>query len=243
MKKEIYIWDNMAKAFHVTSNRSRAHKDKYLKIAELILALKPTDVLDLGCGSGILEKELYEKGYFGNLRAVDASVPMLDIARSLVGFSKYKFINSDIDRNFGVKKNFDVIVSINLLFFLDFKKEFFKRVEKHLKNQKSIFILVVPKPSSEASNMSFLKEHFKDTNWWEKILILADEIFNIPFYIKMLLGQRKVEKLEKKGIIDYDTPDSIKKMAKGAKLRIIKIEEIHARQNWLLLMRRAGDES
>ncbi len=243
MKKEIYIWDNMAKAFHVTSNRSRAHKDKYLKIAELILALKPKDVLDLGCGSGILEKELYDKGYFGNLRAIDASVPMLDIAKSLVSFPKYKFIHADIDRNFGVRKNFDVIVSINLLFFLDFKKEFFEKIEKHLKNKKSIFILVVPKPSNETNNVSFLKEHFRDTNWWEKILIITNEVFNIPFYIKMFLGQRKVEKLEKKGIINYDTPNSIKKMAEEAKLRIIRVEEIHAKQNWLLLMRRAGDES
>lgn len=241
MKKEISIWDRMAKGFHVTSMRSKAHRDKYRMIAGLIIKESPSCVLDLGCGSGILEKELYDLGYDGEIIAVDASESMIKIAQSLVNNDKCSFLVKDLEGNFDFGKKFDVVVSINLFFFLENKEKFLTRVRKCL-NADSFFIMVNPKPSSESSNWAFVKEHFADTSTKEKALIFVNEIFNIPRYLGMAYRQNRLDRLSKKGVITHDGIDDIKLMAKNSKLDIIKTEDIHARQNWLFIMRRVFGE-
>lgn len=238
MKKEQVIWDNMAKAFHITSSRSKAHRDKYLEIADWIIEVAPKKILDLGCGSGILEKELTDRNFLGKILAIDISEPMLKIARSIVQNPNICFKKADLDSPFMLGKKFDIIISINLLFFLDNKIDFLKNVKSCLKTKKSRFIMITPKPNEETNNLEFIKEHFKNTTFWEKFIIIINELFNIPIYFKMLKEQNKINKLAETGIIVFDTPKKIEYMAKEAGLVIIFKKSIHVNQNWLYVFRR-----
>lgn len=238
MKKEIKLWDDVAKSFHKTSITSRAHSDKYKKIARLIVDSNPLSILDLGCGSGILEKELINLNFKGKTLAIDGSSKMLDIARSYVPESNVLFTYGDLDNPIKLKEKFDVVVSINLLFFLENKESFFKNVSGTLRDNNSLFLLVIPKPTEESNVFAFIMEHFAGTNLGEKILILINEVINIPKYFKMTLNQLKIDKLEKKGIVKYDTIEDIQVLSRKSGLSILTTEEIHAKQNWLFIMRR-----
>lgn len=238
MRKEQVIWDRIAKSFHVTSTNSLAHKDKYIKIAKIILKQKPSFILDLGCGSGILEKELIDSDFQGRILAIDASLPMLKIAKKTINNPRCEFVEGDLDKSIKTNVSFDIIVSINLLFFLRKKELFFQSVEKCLKNKKSLFILVIPKTNKEASNSVFIKEHFKGLSWWEKPLFFVKDLGNIPHYFRMFFGQRKLSVLADRGLFKHDTVEDIKELAKQAGLDVAKVQEIQANQNWIFFIRR-----
>lgn len=235
MSKKRYIWDDMAKSFHAFSLRSKAHKDKYLTIAKMIMDANPKNVLDLGCGSGLLESELIKLGYKGDMCAVDASSEMLKIAKSICG-DKVDFKQIDLDEDFNINCKFEVIVAINVLFFLKDKKKFLKKIKDILEDSQSFLIIVNPKPNDEASNWQFIKAHFSDTTFKEKIFIFFNELINLPRYYKMINGQKMLSRMTKKGQIIFDRRDGIISLAHSVKLETKIIEDIHAGQNWLFVM-------
>ncbi len=236
--KKFKIWDEMASSFHFTSSHSLAHLDKYNKIAKYIISSKAKKVLDLGCGSGILERELIGSGYDGLIDAYDASSAMIKIGKQIINHPKVSFKLIDIDKDFLGDNKYDVIVSINLLFFLKDRQKFFDNVSHRLRDLNSVLLLVTPKPSNQSNNWEFVKEHFRDTNLFDKIFIFINEIINIPRYIDLSIKQRGLFKLEKKGDIIIDNPSNIERMAFISGLEIIEREDIHAKQNWLFVMRR-----
>lgn len=231
------LWNDMAQSFHFTSSHSSAHIEKYKKIADYIIKSKSQKVLDLGCGSGILEKELIKGGFNGIVDAYDASSSMIKIGTQIADKSNISFRLIDIDNDYLGNEKYDVIVSINLLFFLKDKKKFFKNIYLHLKDRDSVCLLVTPKPSNQTSDWEFVKEHFRNTSVYEKILIFINEIINIPRYINLSFRQKALFRMEKTGDIVIDEPFDIEKMASFEKLEIIKQEDIHAKQNWLFVMR------
>lgn len=237
IKEKEKLWDDMANSFHSLSSRSKAHKDKYFTISKIITELNPKSVLDLGCGSGLLENELIKLGYSGKITAIDGSSKMLKIAKGLCG-NKVKFIKSNFDSNINLNEKSDVIVAINILFFLKDKSKFLKDVSNLLINKDSVFILINPKPNRECSNWQFIKAHFSETSFKEKILIFFNELINIPRYYRMVKGQLKLSKMAEKGQIIFDDKESIKKLADSANLEIKITEDIHAGQNWLFIMRK-----
>lgn len=235
MAKNRYIWDDMAKSFHAFSSRSKAHKDKYLTIAKMIMDANPKNVLDLGCGSGLLEIELMKLGYKGEMCAVDDSTEMLKIAKSICGDKVY-FKQMNLDDNFNIDKKFEIIVAINVLFFLKDKKRFLKKIKDIFEDTQSFLILVNPKPNDEASNWQFIKAHFSDTTFKEKIFIFLNELINLPRYYKMIHCQNMLSRMAKKGQIIFDHRDEIIDLAQSVKLKTKIIEDIHAGQNWLFVM-------
>lgn len=232
------IWDKMAKSFHHTSSRSKAHKDKYLTVAKMINDINPKNVLDLGCGSGLLENELLKLGFNGEITAIDGSSEMLNIAKGLCG-DKVKFIQADLDKEIKFKKKFDVIVTINVLFFIKDKTLFLKNIHDLLFDKRSKFILINPKPNDQSSNWQFIKAHYAGSTVREKVLITINEIINLPRYIEMVLRQSKLNKMAKKGKIVFDKDDNIKKTAESVGLIVEKISDIHAGQNWLFNIRKS----
>lgn len=236
MKKDNEIWDKMAKSFHHLSSRSKAHRDKYKEIAKMIVDANPKNVLDLGCGSGLLEKELINQGYKGEITAIDASIEMLKIAKTICG-EKVNFINADLDKKIVLDNRYDVIIAINVIFFLNGKKKFFENVRNLLSNNNPLFILVNPKPNNETSNLQFIKAHYSDSSFIEKILITINEIINLPRYYKMIKGQSAISKMADKGVIVFDNKEEISNIAKSSGFNIEKIEDIHAGQNWIFIMR------
>lgn len=237
MSKAISVWDNMAKSFHITSSHSNAHRQKYELIAEEILKIKPESILDLGCGSGILENELCRRGFCGQAHCYDASGKMLEIARNTVVAQNCQFFESLINKDFNPGMKFDAVIAINLFFYLDDKEDFLKTVAECLKDKNSVFVMVIPKPGDETSNWEFVKAHFNVKNGKSKVAVIVEEIRNIPGYIELASRQKELDKLEKAGEIIFDRPETVAKMAEAVGLKHISTRDIHAGQNWLIVMR------
>jgi 2-polyprenyl-3-methyl-5-hydroxy-6-metoxy-1,4-benzoquinol methylase len=238
MRAEIKLWDKVAKDFHKSSFYSRAHKIKYLEIADEIIKSGAQSVLDLGCGSGILEKILIKQGFKGTIDALDASENMLEIARQNVKSKNVSFTKKDLDQEIELHKKYDFIVAINVLFFLLEKKNFLESVRNHLKDRGSLFILIAAKPIEESNMFEFIRENFRGLNLSQKIFHFLKETQHIKSYFKMALNQIKIDRLEREGKIVLDSPSVIRKLAKTVGLEIISVNEAHAKQNWIIVMRK-----
>jgi len=237
MIKEKNIWDKVARSFHVTSMNSRAHRDKYLDIAKIVVSKKPDNILDLGCGSGILEKRISEIGYSGSILGVDYSGAMVEIAKGLKIDGDIRFEKHDLNDYFP-SGPFDLIVSINALFFINDKLKFFKNISKQLSFPNATFILFMPIPEGGGSIMRYVGEHFKSTNFLEKILIVVNELGNIPHYTRMVINELKLRRLEAEGRITFSTVAEVEELALASSLVIVKRLIVEDKRGIMFEMRR-----
>lgn len=235
MTSKIFIWDKMAKSFHEMSSRSRVLKDRYSRIADVIIKTENKSLLNLGCGSGLLEEELIKRGYRGRLCAVDASSEMLKLARKICG-DRVDFRLADLNQQLMINEKFDVVVAMNVMFFLENKQQFLESVKGFLKNGSSIFILLNPKPNEESSIFQFILDHYKNTSLYEKFLITLNEIINMPRYIGMIRGQSHIWKMSSRGEITFHKQKDIIELANAAGLNIRFVEDYRASQSWLFVM-------
>lgn len=67
-----------------------------------------------------------------------------------------------------------------------------------LKDNDSVLLVINPKPNDKTNNWEFVKAHFSNTSFLNKILILSNEFINIPRYIKMIVGQNELTKMAKR---------------------------------------------
>lgn len=136
------------------------YKDYYLLVSDIVKKFASTKpkILDLGCGTGILEMYL-PKHY--KIVGIDNSKDMLKIAKSKK-LKNAKFVLADI-RNLDLKEKFDIAVCINdTLNHLTSSKDlksFFANVARHLKKG-SIFIF-------DFNTTNFIKNLQKENeaNW------------------------------------------------------------------------------
>jgi tRNA (cmo5U34)-methyltransferase len=104
----------------------------------------PIEVLDLGAGTGLFSKNVYDK--YPNARFVlyDLADKMLDVARERFKHNQnqFEFIIGDY-RNIQVTKKFDLVISSLSIHHLthDEKKDLFRSIYKILRNQ-GLFINV-----------------------------------------------------------------------------------------------------
>jgi ubiquinone/menaquinone biosynthesis C-methylase UbiE len=226
------IWDEIALSYHKVSLISKAHIDKFEEVVNLIFKINPEKVLDLGCGTGILEKILLDKGFEGEIIAVDKSEKMLNIARNYIKDEEnIEFKLLDIENNLPFPKTyFDCVVAINVFYLIKNYKKFLSGVKRILKT-KGYFILVNPKSGGSISE--FLKEHFKNVRSIKEIFYGSLQIFHI---LKIIAIQKKLDRLERKGIIHYHTKEELQNLLELAGFRVELIKSIQANQNWLFLL-------
>jgi ubiquinone/menaquinone biosynthesis C-methylase UbiE len=226
------IWDEIALSYHQVSLVSKAHINKFKEIADLILQINPKTVLDLGCGTGILEKQLNEKGFKGKIVAVDKSEKMINIARNYTANLKnveFKFF--DLEKDLAFPSNyFDCVVAINVFYLIKNQKKFLSEVKRILKTN-GYFILVDPKPGG--SILEFFKEHFKNVRSIKEIFYGS---LQIPHILKIIGIQKKLDKLERKGIIHYHTKEELQCLLELAGFKVKLAKSIQANQNWLFLL-------
>lgn len=226
-----------ARSYDIISTASRAHAEKIRDIAKLVMESSAENILDLGCGSGVLEKNLLDRGFRGSIIAVDRSEEMLRIAKSKTQRNlKISYELFDLEQKLPFQKErFDCVTCINVIFMLRRPAAFISEVYRVLKPNGSLF-LVSPKPEgdivtlikaqfSEKSSKGLIKELFS-------ILRLSGAIF------KQALFQKKLDKFHKKGLIHYPTADELRNLIQNTGFVIDEIVDIQAKQNWLVKARR-----
>ncbi len=236
--KKDKIWDEVASSYDKVSTISKAHIEKFDRVIDILLKYGPKKVLDVGCGSGILEKKLIERGFKGEIEAIDNSEEMLSIAQKLIGNIKdvnFKLFDLNKPLSYG-KDYFDCVVAINVLFLLEKPKEFLKDVSRVLKTG-GRFILVNPKPKGDT--VSFFKEQFKGLSFLGIFKNVFSNIWNLPSVLRTIILDKKLERLSEKGLIHYQDFDEIKNMLETAGFKIEFSGEIQAKQNWIFVGRKA----
>jgi ubiquinone/menaquinone biosynthesis C-methylase UbiE len=124
--KNAYQWDK------------REKRKTHVIIKKIINSLKLKkfiNVLDVGCGTGILYP--YLKNKFKNYTGVDISPKMIEVA--LKKHPKANFINKDFYK-LKTRKKFDLIIVFNSFPHFTERKKFFKKALSLLKNDGKLII-------------------------------------------------------------------------------------------------------
>lgn len=231
MNKKSSVWDGVARDYHKVSKESVAHINKISRVASVILEIDPKNILDLGCGSGVLEQELDRRGYRGAILALDSSSEMISIA---VG---HTYLNKDIcfeisDMEAGItsikKGEFDLVASINSIFCIRDRRGFLEKVRGLLRDNGTLLI-VSPQPI--ADNKKFFKEQFSGRGIAGFIGFLR-VLGAIPTIVRLMLFEKEVEKTY--GLNVYPTQSQLVEDIEAAGYRVDSIESIQAGQNFFI---------
>jgi len=89
-----------------------------------------TSVLDIGIGTGQSSEALYRAGC--KITGIDISAKMLEITKEK--FPKFELYNADVEDDLSMLKNreFDIVVAIGILEFVDDIGKVFKRIHRFL---------------------------------------------------------------------------------------------------------------
>ena len=119
-----YIKNNIIKDFDISSN----HKP-----------LKGINVLDIGCGGGLLSEPLARLG--ASVVGIDASKKNIDIAKHHLKKSNLSIeYHNTSPENFSYKKKFDVILNMEIVEHVEDIPEFICQSAKFLKDKGIMFI-------------------------------------------------------------------------------------------------------
>lgn len=231
---KINFWDKIAYSYHKISLISKAHNEKYNRIAELILKNNIKKFLDIGCGSGILEKKLIEMGFSGEIIGIDNSKKMLEIAQKFLkkeGNIKFKLLDFTKPLPFN-ENHFDGVAAINVIFLLKNPSELIQNIKRVLKKD-GLFFLVEPNPSSTL--LHFFKNYFKKYLSFLSIKEIFYFLINLPHVLRIINAEKKMSELNKKRVIFYRKIDEIKELLLKNNFEILLIETIQLKQNFLFM--------
>jgi len=114
-----YVQKEMAE--YLSKFLSQEHKDKYFK-----------SVLEIGCGTGFLTKEIISSNNVEQYYLNDLSDKYLDIIKDKIDFD-FKFIAGDIEEVY-LENKYDLIISNAAIQWLNDIPIFFKKMDCHLNN-------------------------------------------------------------------------------------------------------------
>jgi SAM-dependent methyltransferase len=225
-------WDGVARAYDRVSRDSRVHRAKIVRVAGLIIASGARSVLDVGCGSGLLEARLFADGFEGSVTAVDASAQMVAIARE--ANAGHSVIVEQRDLNVPLpyaNATFDCAVSVNVFFLLDDPGAVMREVRRVL-DVGALFLLVMPKPEV-GSTWDSLREHFRGLGFAEAIRELAKLIAGLPAVITTWRFRTKLDSEHVRAGSRYMTQDEIEQALSDAGFLVQTVSDIQAGHNWL----------
>ena len=160
-------------------------------LVELLGAVEFKNILELGCGTGVLTKEVTDNIRFEKYIAVDIVEGCDKYIKEIS--SEVKFIAEDIE-NFSTDEKFDLIISNASFQWLDNLPLFLKRV-KNLLSDNGVFAFTV-----------FGKDNYSE---------MSDFVEKIPEYYsreelkKMLPDFKKSEIKENKQVLEFSTPTEV----------------------------------
>ena len=132
------------------------------KILTLLGSARGKKILDAGCGSGILCKQIADRD--GRIFGIDISPRMIELAKKKC--KKCEFKIGDFERTGFKAASFDAVVSINAIVYkkkLDGTLREFKRIIK----RKGQIVLAVPHPMRKMLKYSHTKDYFDTGKHWE----------------------------------------------------------------------------
>ena len=124
-----YIKDNIIKIF---------------KISPKLLPLKNLDILDIGCGGGLLSEPMCRLG--ANVTAIDASLKNIEVAKYHARKNRLniKYICSSPDK-FKPKKKYDVVLNMEIIEHVEDINLFLKKSSQLIKKNGLMFVATLNK--------------------------------------------------------------------------------------------------
>ena len=117
---------------------------KHFKIKSSSRPLKKINLLDIGCGGGLLSEPLCKLG--ANIVGIDASIKNIEVAKfhAKKNGLKINYICSSPEK-LKVKKKFDVVLNMEIVEHVDDINFFIKKSSNHLKKNGLMFIATINK--------------------------------------------------------------------------------------------------
>jgi trans-aconitate methyltransferase len=223
-------WSRYAK-FYNNLLHLEAYKELLQEIIRNLEKVKHEDfnyILELGCGTGTLTRELSKSFPHAQITALENNDEMLKMATKLSEkFSNIEFHASDItDKENGFFQKYDLIVMNNVLYTIKEKQTLLKKIEKHLLPG-GLLLISDPKTQTDTKDSEILKKQFKNLKSLSKL------IFYMPSTIYITYFNKKIDKAYKR--IDKT---ELHNLIKEIGLKIILEQEVYARQNNLVIARK-----
>lgn len=110
-----------------------------------VLDIKPTDnVLEIGCGAGILAEQIANKLTTGKITAIDKSIPMIKMAsgrnKIFIETGKATFIVTDFVKSGLYNAAFDKILGFNINLFWKNSTREFELIKTYLEPKGHLYI-------------------------------------------------------------------------------------------------------
>jgi len=161
-KDEAFKWDNkdFVNFYTNSANAIMLERQRSIRIFLEIIAfhfpkLSGLNILDLGCGDGVITKHIHDKSPNNNFHLIDASEDMLNRAKEKLNNSNASFRHLTFEDYYELeveKSKYDLVLSANAI-HLDLinKKTLFAHIYKELKFG-GLFLNIDPvQPSSDYS--------------------------------------------------------------------------------------------
>ena len=154
---------------------------KHFKCQNIDKPLKNINILDIGCGGGLLSEPLSRLG--ANMTGIDASLRNIKIAKAHLQKSKLKinYINSSPEK-LKIKKKFDVVLNMEIVEHVDNLDLFIEHTSLFLKKNGIMFIATINKTLKSYAFAIIGAEYILKwlpigTHDWEKFVTPKELIF------------------------------------------------------------------
>lgn len=186
-----------------------------------IKSLSPSNVLEVGAGTGHISKELFELGF--SITAIEPSFGMYKVAKDVLSLTDVRLLNCT---SFDLEKNelFEVAFSHLVAHVVDDLDAFFESIEQHLKAN-GHFIFSIPHPCFYNEYKGFFGEEYNYMTPISKNVSftitkdLKNEISGVPYHHRPL--SEYINKLVKSGFaidgFDETYPEDSIQLKYGAK--------------------------
>jgi SAM-dependent methyltransferase len=190
-------------------------------------AIQIKEILDLGCGTGLHDKELSNRGY--NITGMDLSKEMIDIAQT--NNKNIEFIVGDMT-NFNLNKKFDSIIcmfsSIGYLTENNQIEDFFSCVKNHL-NEKGTLIIDCWNGLGVMREVPSEREKIVETEGLKIVrksfpyLDSKNHIVDIRFNVKVFEKDNLIDDYQEKHKVRFFFPKELEKYMNDQKLKVVHL--------------------
>lgn len=150
-------WDSYARCYD-TLTQLRPYQELIESVVRHI-PQSAKSILDAGCGTGTLLRNLATRRPEARLFGIDGSPQMLALARAKLADTTSTIKQSDLESSDTFVGTYDCIVSTNVLYTLRDPREFLERIRNSLATNGQ---LVIATPKANYDNGLILKSHCND---------------------------------------------------------------------------------